>query len=421
MRNLSALERELDAKREEGLALLKATAEKADAENRAYTDDERAAIEKISADGRAIQAQIARGRGDDAMLAEISRLTSGVAPLPTRAAGARRLSLGEQFVTSPEYEFFKKGGHRASSSWRSPGFELVDHGPMATILSSDPVSGAALVVPQYVSGIIPLGTPRTVVADLAAPGTTDTNAVNFMREKTYTNAAAAVAEGLQKPESALIFEAATAPVRKIAHWLPVTEEMLEDVAQLRSYIDARLRIGVQIEEEDELLNGVGVAPHILGYRMQTGLAADVTRADPDTNADAMLMQTMAIFGASFLMPTGYVLNPANWTATILAKNLNGDYIAQGGPFSPIQSPTMWGLPVAITPAQPIGEGLVGAFSTASQVFRRGGIRVEASNSHADFFIKNLVAIRAEERLALAVYRPAAFGKVLALTGGPVIP
>lgn len=58
-----------------------------------------------------------------------------------------------------------------------------------------------------------------------------------------------------------------------------------------------------------------------------------------------------------------------------------------------------------------GQVLVGAFKTAAQVFRKGGVSVEASNSHASYFTTNLVAIRAEERLALAVYRPAAFATV----------
>jgi HK97 family phage major capsid protein len=142
------------------------------------------------------------------------------------------------------------------------------------------------------------------------------------------------------------------------------------------------------------------------------LAAAVARG-ADTNADAILKQIFAIYGTAFLMPTGIVLNPANWVTTVLTKTTTGEYIATG-PFSPIQTPTMWGLPVAVTPAQPANEGFVGAFKTAAQVFRKGGIRVEASNSHQDFFIKNLVAIRAEERLALCVYRPGAMGKVTGL-------
>jgi HK97 family phage major capsid protein len=72
---------------------------------------------------------------------------------------------------------------------------------------------------------------------------------------------------------------------------------------------------------------------------------------------------------------------------------------------------MWGKPVVPTTAMPASTALVGAFRQASQVFRKGGLTVEASNSHADFFQRNETAIRAEERLLLAVYRPGAFGTV----------
>ena len=134
---------------------------------------------------------------------------------------------------------------------------------------------------------------------------------------------------------------------------------------------------------------------------------------PQTNADVLLAQTMAVYANSLLMPDGYVLNPLNWDEHADDEDDTGEYFA-GGPFSPIQSPNLWGLPVAVTPTIAAGIGLVGAFKTAAQIFRKGGVRVEASNSHSDFFIKNLVAIRAEERLALAVYRPTAFGTVTGL-------
>ena len=210
----------------------------------------------------------------------------------------------------------------------------------------------------------------------------------------------------------------TDPVRKIAHWLPVTEEMLEDVAQIRSYIDARLRLGVQMEEEDQLLNGTGVAPNLLGLLKRAGLAADVVRADPETNADAIFRQMMAIYATSFLMPDGIVVNPTNWAATALLKTATGEYLG-GGPFAPHPAADAVG-PAGLGHARASGRAprSVGAFKTGAQVFRKGGIRVEASNSHSDFFIKNLVAIRAEERLALAVYRPGGFGEVTGLTGAP---
>lgn len=414
MVNTEQLARDIEAKKKEGLALIEKYGTLAEQENRLLTDEERDEIEKITAEGKALKTKLERAQGTSSLQAELARLYG---PSSVTAATPRQvvqLTLGQQFVNAPEYEFFKKGLHRTSSTWRSPSVELLPpaDGLRAATLTEDPASGGALVVPDYRPGVLPILQRMLVVADLLAPGTTDSNMISYMSEATFVNMANAVAEGAAKPESTLTFTATQDPVRKIAHWLPVTEEMLEDVPQIRSYIDSRLVLGVQMEEDDQLLNGTGVAPDLLGLRNRPGLATAVARGT-DTNVDAIFKQIMAIYSNAFLMPTGIVLNPLNWTSSVLLKTTTGEYIT-GGPFSPIQTPTMWGLPVAVTPSQPAAEGLVGAFKTGSQIFRKGGIRVEASNSHQDYFIKNLVAIRAEERLALAVYRPGAIGKVTGL-------
>jgi HK97 family phage major capsid protein len=414
---IAVLERELADTQARARTLFETTSRACDADNnRAMTVEERGAIQAIADEGLAIKKLIAEGRADGDMLAEIDRLTVGTAPLPERGSRGRILSIGQQLTSNAEWnDFIKRQGHRKGSAWQSPTVEVYRPDFQAATLTEDPASGGALVMPQYLPGIHTPPTRPIVVADLLAPGTTTSNMIAYMREKTFTNAAAPVLEGGLKPESTLIFEGATDPVRKIAHWLPVTEEMLEDVPQIRSYIDARLIIGVQLVEDDQLLNGDGVAPNLLGLRSRAGLAAPIVRVGTETNADALLRQALAIFGSSFLMPDGFVLNPADWANTLLTKSEAGDYYT-GGPFSPIQGASLWGLPVAVTPMMEAATGFVGAFKTAAQIFRRGGIRVEASNSHADFFIKNLVAIRAEERLALAVYRPGAFGEVTSLLG-----
>lgn len=428
--NIEALRRDLAAKQEAARTLFAKHAATAQKAERAMTDDERNEVQAIVDEANAIKAKIQRFESDATMSATIEGLAAGVAPgaLAPRGAGAIvapsraqiRATMGEQFVTSEAFEFFRKGGHRSASAWRSPSVELFDVRrsaleQYAATLTTDPASGGDLVVPDVRPGILPLLTRRIVVADLLAPGTTDSNLISYMKETTFTNAADTVAEGGTKPESTLIFDAVSDPVRKIAHWLPVTEEMLEDVAQIRSYIDARLRLGLDLTEEDQLLNGTVVAPDIVGLRVRTGLAADVARvADPsEPNADAVYRQMMAIFTSAFMMPDGIIMNPANWQKIQLSKTTTGEYLGSG-PFNAPQVPTLWGLPVAVTPAITAGVALVGAFRQAAQIFRKGGVRVEASNSHSDFFVKNLVAIRAEERLALAVYRPGAIGEVTGL-------
>jgi HK97 family phage major capsid protein len=188
--------------------------------------------------------------------------------------------------------------------------------------------------------------------------------------------------------------------------------MLDDVPQIRSYIDQRLRFFVEQQEEAQLLNGDGTGTNLTGLRNRSGLATDVARGT-DSNADAIFKQIMAIQTTAFVMPDAVIVHPTNWQAIALSKDSNGAYLGSG-PFNSPLVPRLWGLPVVVTTAITAGVALVGAFKMGAQVFRKGGISVDVSNSHSDYFIKNLTAIRAEERVALAVYRPGAFGEVTGL-------
>jgi HK97 family phage major capsid protein len=423
---IAQLEADLAAKQTAFRTRFDALGHLAEAENRESTDAERAELQALLDDAKKIKGRIDHAKGDRALAAEMEAMfpTSATQPAPsgrvrlaTTTAGK---SAGQLWTESEGFQFFKDGRHHAGgSAWRSPSIEVPYASLLATTLTEDPASGGKLLVPQYLPGIQSIQLKRLVVADLIASGTADSNTIIYMVETLFTNAAAPVAEGAAKPESALAFDQKTDPVSKIAHWLPVTEEMLEDVAAIRSYIDARLRLGVSLAEEDQLLNGNGTPPNMLGIMNRPGLATPIVRNTPvltpaETNADAILRQVTAIATTSFVYPDGIVLNPTNWFAIQVSKDANGNYLG-GGPFSALPTTSLWGIPVAPTPSIVLGTALVGAYGTMAQFFRKGGVRVEASNSHQDFFIKNLVAIRAEERGALAVYRPGAFGKVTGLT------
>src|SRR5262245_785866 len=419
---IAQLEIGLAAKQDQFRAKYETLSQLAEKEQRESSDAERAEMQALLDDAKKIKAKLDRAKGDRAIAEEMDALFTR----QTQNAGGRvqiyntqqMKSAGQLWVQSQPYQFFNAGMHPSGgSAWRSPSIEVPYASMFATTLTEDPASGGKLLVPDYQPGIRPLNFKRLVVADLIAPGTTDSNSIIYMVETVFTNAAAPDAEGGTKPESALVFDQKTDAVSKIAHWIPVTEEMLEDVAAIRSYIDARLRLGVSLAEEDQLLNGNGTPPNLLGLMNRPGLAPAVARnaagTPPETNMDAIARQIAAIATTSFVYPDGIVMNPANWFTAQISKDNNGNYFG-AGPFSALPTATMWGLPVAPTPSIVAGTALVGAYGTQAQVFRKGGVRVEASNSHQDFFIKNLVAIRAEERLALAVYRPAAFGKVTGL-------
>ncbi|WP_077223406.1 phage major capsid protein [Rathayibacter sp. VKM Ac-2630] len=196
--------------------------------------------------------------------------------------------------------------------------------------------------------------------------------------------------------------------------------MLEDWAQARSYIDARLILFVKLAEEAQLLSGDGTGANLVGLLNRPGLATPIARgaapsAADDNAMDAIYRQITRIRTTQFLEPDAVVIDPLGWEGIALSKNAQGAYYSQG-PFVTEATPSLWGKRVVSTPAIASNSALVGAFAQGGQIFRKGGITVEASNSHADYFQKNLTALRAEERLALAVYRPGAFGLVTALNG-----
>jgi HK97 family phage major capsid protein len=393
-----------------------ATKDTPEVKGRLRTDAEKAAVQTILDEAKGIKARIDAAKSDANMLEELDRLTAGMqAAQSQQQAGPRRQgglkSLGQQFVDSDAYKWLKNTSRQQGTAWSSPSAELSGIELFGATLT-EASGGASLLTPDYRPGILEYLQRALVVADLIAPGTTDGASVSYMVESAPTNAAATVAEGAAKPESTLVFTARTDTVRKIATWLPVTDEMLEDVSQIRSYIDGRLRMFVQLAEDDQLLNGDGIAPNIEGIRNRAGLQADQVRG-ADTNMDAIRKQITNILVNALIQADAIVMHPTNWQTIELAKDANGQYYGSG-PFAAPGVPRLWGLPVAVTVAMTSGVALPGAFRLGAQFFRKGGLTTAASNSHNDYFVKNLTAIRAEERGALAVYRPGAFGEVTGL-------
>lgn len=396
---------ELKDERAALLEVQKAIYDTADGEGRsALSEEEGKRFDELETKGAALVAEITRR----SKLEQGQKDVEGAAePVKPEASEARAKNIGEQFTESPQYKALMERG--LGGTWATGPVEV------RTLLDSGGSSGGDAIIADYQAGIRPLRLRRLTVADLLLPGTTDSNAVVYVEEQTFTNAADTVTEGAEKQESTLVFNQVSNAVQKIAHVVSVTDEMLEDVNALRSFIDARLTIGVQLAEEDQLLNGTGTPPDISGILDRSGLQTTIT-VGPANAADSVYGMVTDIREV-FYEPNGIVINPSDWGSTDfrLAKDGNDQYFA-GGPFTGqygaggIVGETFWGLPVVVSPSIAAGSVLIGDFNQA-QIFRRTGITVEASNSHSDYFIKNKTAIRAEERLALAVYAPGAFGLV----------
>jgi HK97 family phage major capsid protein len=308
-------------------------------------------------------------------------------------------SIGEMFAEDPKVaEFLKQAQPRGR----------VDFQTKATLTSAttDAAGSVGDAINQTrLPGIQGLPQRRMTVRDLLSPGRMDGNTLEYVQETGFTNNAAPVAEGAAKPASDIKLDLKSTTAKVIAHYMKASRQVLDDVAQLRSMIDQRLLYGLAFKEEGQLLNGDGTGQNLLGIIPQaTAYSAPITLTSPtsiDVMRLAMLQAALAEYPA-----TGHVMHPADWAWIETLKDGEGRYLI-GNPQGSI-SPTLWGLPVVQTQAIAIDKFLTGAFRLGAQVFDRWTARVEIATENEDDFIKNLVTILAEERLALAVYRPEAF-------------
>jgi HK97 family phage major capsid protein len=269
-----------------------------------------------------------------------------------------------------------------------------------------PASGV-LVRPQRLEGVLTQPEIRLTVRDLLTPGRTTSSSIEYIRETGFTNSAAIAAPTTLKPESDITFDLQMTAVSTIAHWVQATKQILADAPMLQSYIDGRLRYGLALREEAQLLKGSGVGGNLNGVWTQaSAYSAPITIANA-TSIDvlrlAMLQAELAEFPA-----TGIVLHPGNWAAIELTKDTQNRYLFANP--TALAGPRLWGLPVVSTKALAADEFLVGAFKLGAQVFDREDATVLLSTEDRDNFVKNMVTILCEERLGLAVYRPEAFVK-----------
>jgi HK97 family phage major capsid protein len=269
------------------------------------------------------------------------------------------------------------------------------------------------VVPQRLDTIQMLPNRRLTIRDLVAPGRTSSSAITYMKETGFTNNAAPVAEGNRKPESTIAMVQVTETVKKLAHFIKASKEILDDFPQLQSVIDGRLTYGLKLVEENQLLKGSGTGNNLNGiytqataFLLPTG-AAPTPAATIAGNIDklrfALLQAELAEFPSD-----GIVLNPIDWANIELAKDTQGRYLI-GNPQGTL-APTLWNRPVVSTQAMTVNTFLAGAFQMGAQIFDREDAGIVIATENEDDFVNNLVTILIEERLAMAVYRPEAFIK-----------
>lgn len=327
--------------------------------------------------------------------AQLGELEQEFARIPTQAAAGVRETLGGTVIKSEALVEFAKsiqGNRRVSVPVN------------AALLSTGVAEG--VVEPQRLPGIDVMPKQRLFIRDLIAPGRTSSPAIFWVQQTGFTNAARVVAENTTKPYSDIQFDTKITPVTTIAHMFKASKQILDDFAQLQSTIDAEMRYGLKYAEESEILFGDGTGVHLHGIVPQATAYDAAFTPEAMTHIDqlrlAMLQSQLARLPAS-----GHVLHFTDWAKIELTKDSLGRYII-GNPLS-LAGPTLWGLPVVATElAAFLGKFLTGAFQTGAQIFDREDANVVISTENADDFEKNMISIRCEERLALAVKRPESF-------------
>lgn len=317
----------------------------------------------------------------------------------------QKLSAGAE-DPSQKKSFSERAAEELTKSWNGSKGSF-DAKTFNKSLGSDAGSAGSLIQPMQVPGIVMPGLRRLTIRDLLAQGRISSNSLEYVREEVFTNNAASVAEKALKPESDITFSKQTANVKTVAHWVQASRQVMDDAPMLQSYVNNRLMYGLALAEERQLLNGDGSGDDLEGLNhVATGYDASLN-ASGDTRADIIAHAVYQVTESEF-SASGIILNPRDWHSIALLKDGEGRYIF-GGPQA-FAANVMWGLPVVPTKAQAAGTFTVGGFDLASQVWDRMDATIEVSREDRDNFVKNMLTILCEERLALAHYRPTAIIK-----------
>lgn len=339
--------------------------------------------------------------------------------LPNQMA-ERPKSWGEQYTESDEYQRLVKSGALTSDrKFETAGVEVKAATDLIDTVSGGPA--AALVRPEYRPGILGLPERPLVVRDLFAQGTIGTETLIYARQTARDSGVAAVAQatavdgtgltGGVKPQSSIAFEEETATVKNIATWFAATRQSLADAGVLRSLIDNQGRLMLDRYVDDQLLNGDGNGPNLEGL-LDAGVGIQTLDLTGEDNLDGVRTSRRLVRqGVSRASADGIVLNPEDSEEFDLLKDLNGSY--RGG--NPIGNFTfdqpIWGLRRVESEAVAAGTAVVGAFRFGATVLQRSPVQIFTTDSHADFFIRNLIVLLFEERLAFPIWWPSAFVEV----------
>jgi len=251
------------------------------------------------------------------------------------------------------------------------------------------------------------------VVDMIPGIGTGLDTIRYMEETTFTNNAVETAESTATTASDLIGEAAlalterTQPVEWLPVFLPMTQQQMEDVEGAEDYVNQRLTYMLRARLDLQILRGDGVTPNVLGTNNVTGINTQAKGTDPTPDAIYKGLDLCRTVG--FADPSVIFLHPNDWQDIRLLRTADGIYI--------LGSPTdngparLWGLPVVQSTAVLENTGTVGDYRNFAALYTKRGITMSASDSHAHYFTRGMLAIRADMRVAVVHFRPEAFSTI----------
>ena len=265
-------------------------------------------------------------------------------------------------------------------------------------------SDGTTVFPQQRAGVIPGDfKPLTVRDVITTISTSETNSVNALREASFTDGAAEVAQGAVKPESEIVFEQYNVPIQTVAHWIKVSRQLMNDAPAIAAYIDTRLRYGLERRVDLQLVKGNGVSPNLKGLTASGNFTA-FTPASGANLADSINKAKYEMWAATGVMPDTVLVNPSDWSKLELLREGSGTGAYLYGAPGTVAGGMPFGVRVVMNINITAGTFVIANMAEAATIFQRETAVVEMGYVDSDF-VRNLVTLRAEERLALAVDRP----------------
>jgi hypothetical protein len=404
-------------------------AEKAIAEGRQLTDDEQASVKAELAIVEAEKEVAAKAEESAGLLASVKALgdleivTGADADKINKKAldGTRQGltpaggSLGDTFLKSAEYKaFLSQFPNGIGEKARVGTMNAVSvTGGLKALIGSTLVPGFVPVDAQGPTA--PIWGRELTIRDVITTGATSSDTVEFARLSSSTNAAAMVAEASghsdgttggavagTKPESAIVWEKVTVTVKTVAHWLAATKRALSDAGQLKTLIDQFLRFGLEEELEDQIMAGNGSGENFDGITHLSGTQSQAYSSNVPQTIRKAITKARTV---GRVRPNAVGLHPADDEQLDLLQDTTGRYFG-AGPFGTGPS-TVWGLPRVVSEAIPEGTAIVADWKQAV-LWDREQATISVSDSHEDFFTRNLVAVLGEARAAFGVLRPSAF-------------